>query len=507
MIKSVRKFFPVHRDSTDLSLSAGQRYRFSFNDKRLAHRVDKTIDLLVRRHSQRIDSLSLNRKDSVATYRLLDNDKIDCGELINYCCNPPAEKVIDNELLVLGDGSTLNVNLNGHGARASWAKQHSCLVNSKVAGFQFMAGLVVDQQSHDIIGLSDLMLYDSPRDLRSQKKRHGERRERLKLPLEERESGSWTILADNSIASLPGAKRITFVFDREADSYENMTHLMQKTGGDFIIRQKYNRKASEVNKDKEATLSDLLEGQQWVGEQHIKLAALNHYNTHKRKKRLRKKRKAKLKIRYIHLDVAVPKDYYKFHHDRPVMKEPLYLVEVLEDESTVPAGEKPVHWKMWTTWKVEDIKTAWQVVDAYRARWNVEQLFRLLKTDGINLEDSQLNHPDRIKRLLIMSTKASVNALKLVQARSGEHFTAISEMFSEEEQGVLKKLNGEVSTKGSSVHNPHAGNSLAFAAWIIARLGGWNGYESQRPPGPIKMHRGLKRFYEITKWKKLFEEE
>ncbi|MGA8447201.1 MAG: hypothetical protein WB766_18710, partial [Roseiarcus sp.] len=37
--------------------------------------------------------------------------------------------------------------------------------------------------------------------------------------------------------------------------------------------------------------------------------------------------------------------------------------------------------------------------------------------------------------------------------------------------------------------NPHPPGSLAFAAWVFARLGGWTGYYGK--PGPIVMLRGL----------------
>tara|TARA_R110002124_G_scaffold121037_4_gene279343 strand:+ start:149 stop:814 length:666 start_codon:yes stop_codon:yes gene_type:complete len=39
-------------------------------------------------------------------------------------------------------------------------------------------------------------------------------------------------------------------------------------------------------------------------------------------------------------------------------------------------------------------------------------------------------------------------------------------------------------------------NTLAFAAWVIARLAGWSGYKSQRPAGPIDFLIGLQRFDE-----------
>ena len=44
--------------------------------------------------------------------------------------------------------------------------------------------------------------------------------------------------------------------------------------------------------------------------------------------------------------------------------------------------------------------------------------------------------------------------------------------------------------------NPHSPRTLAWAAWIIARLGGWDGYPRTKP-GPITMANGLKTFQAI----------
>jgi hypothetical protein len=38
---------------------------------------------------------------------------------------------------------------------------------------------------------------------------------------------------------------------------------------------------------------------------------------------------------------------------------------------------------------------------------------------------------------------------------------------------------------------------LKWASWIIARLGGWKGYDSKGKPGIIVLKRGLDRFYDI----------
>ena len=43
--------------------------------------------------------------------------------------------------------------------------------------------------------------------------------------------------------------------------------------------------------------------------------------------------------------------------------------------------------------------------------------------------------------------------------------------------------------------NPHPPGSLAFAAWVCARLGGWTGYYGK--PGPVVMLKGLYEFRAI----------
>jgi hypothetical protein len=49
---------------------------------------------------------------------------------------------------------------------------------------------------------------------------------------------------------------------------------------------------------------------------------------------------------------------------------------------------------------------------------------------------------------------------------------------------------------GRKITNPSG--TLAWAAWIIARLGGWkSSSKSESPPGPLTMRRGLAQFDRI----------
>ena len=46
--------------------------------------------------------------------------------------------------------------------------------------------------------------------------------------------------------------------------------------------------------------------------------------------------------------------------------------------------------------------------------------------------------------------------------------------------------------------NLHERRSFAWAAWLVARRGGWDGYPKSRKPGPITMRRGYEIFQSIV---------
>lgn len=62
----------------------------------------------------------------------------------------------------------------------------------------------------------------------------------------------------------------------------------------------------------------------------------------------------------------------------------------------------------------------------------------------------------------------------------------------------ITALNREIEAKSKRLKNPHPSDSLAWAAWIIGRLGGWDGYPSSKPPGPITMKHGLEYFHAVA---------
>ena len=81
-----------------------------------------------------------------------------------------------------------------------------------------------------------------------------------------------------------------------------------------------------------------------------------------------------------------------------------------------------------------------------------------------------------------------------MQARNGGEELPAEFVFSGEEIDVLTAINKKLKGRTELQKNHHPERTLAWAAWIIAKLGGWMGYASHKPPGPITFHRGMARF-------------
>jgi hypothetical protein len=67
--------------------------------------------------------------------------------------------------------------------------------------------------------------------------------------------------------------------------------------------------------------------------------------------------------------------------------------------------------------------------------------------------------------------------------------------FEPDDQPVLEALSSQLEGATTKQKNPHQKGTLAFAAWVIARLGGWTAYYGK--PGPKVMRIGLEAFRRI----------
>ena len=123
-------------------------------------------------------------------------------------------------------------------------------------------------------------------------------------------------------------------------------------------------------------------------------------------------------------------------------------------------------------------------------------MFRTLKSKGLKIALSQLDEYGKLKKITFLALTAAVKVMQSLKAREGKTQQPASVVFTEQEQTFMTRLNRQAEGRTEKLKTPYLPDSLAFASWVIARLAGWSGYQSQRPTGPIDMLIGLQRFNE-----------
>jgi hypothetical protein len=139
---------------------------------------------------------------------------------------------------------------------------------------------------------------------------------------------------------------------------------------------------------------------------------------------------------------------------------------------------------------------ALQVIKWYCWRWRIEQLFATLKMAGLAIEASQLESIAAIQRLTILALSVAVRTLQMVEGRDNPDIPA-SVAFCEHQQQCLTQLAPTLEGRTQKQQNPYPLHTLPWATWLIARLGGWSAYRSQRPPGMPTLVHGLQQFEAI----------
>jgi len=160
-------------------------------------------------------------------------------------------------------------------------------------------------------------------------------------------------------------------------------------------------------------------------------------------------------------------------------------------EINPPANQEPLHWRLLTSLEVGDAEAACEIVRLYRLRWRIEEVFRALKSDGMRLEETQMHQAARLFKLAVVGLAAACRTIQLVDARNGSARPA-TDVIDAALLSVAEAIGPTLEGKTERQKNPHPPHSLAWLAWIIARLGGWNCY--YKPPGPKTMRAGWGQF-------------
>ena len=395
--------------------------------------------------------------------RFLRNQSVSAEEISLHAAQGTAARVKGRDILVVQDTSELALGAkrardNGYGPIGK---------GGGLGGLLLHAALALDRGTGALLGLTHADVWN-----REGGERVSPKRERL---IADKESRRWLDVSARASEMLAAAKSITVVSDRDSDIYDYFAK--RPSNVNLIVRACQNRRI--VADAEGALLFSFIDGSAEKGRFVANIPAAPG----------RKERMAKLAVRFSIVEFRRPR------HVTRALPEAISVTLVDVREVSAPAGTEPIHWRLLTTVKATKLSEARKIIDCYRMRWNIEEFFRTLKTAGFNIEQADISEPRVMINFVAAATVAAVTIMQLVKARDGTTHQPLTEAFEAGDQALLESISSKLAGATKRQQNPHPSGSLAFAAWAIARLGGWDGYYGK--PGPKVMRRGLDDFRRI----------
>ena len=398
----------------------------------------------------RVRRLGRTRAGEIRITRFLRNPAVRVSEIVEAAAARTCKRVGGRHVLAIQDTTTVRGEAKGR-----------CIALHPV--------IAVDAVDATLLGLIDARFFI---------RKGGQRKKRKAKVFKKKESCRWLEGAESAAAlAVAGAAQVTVVADREGDIYEDFACKPESV--EVLIRAGQDRRLVDGSLlfTKAGTLPE-------AGRMTVQLAAAPG----------RPAREAVLALRFCEVEIA-----------RPVSRGPTAEIKALPSSVTLrlvearechpPSGAPAAHWRLLTTHNVGDVADARRIVGFYRERWTIEQLFRTLKTQGFDVEALRLADGGPFENLVAASVVAAVTVLQLVRERDGMGKRPLEDALDADDRPALEAVCTTLEGKTARQKNPHARGSLAFAAWVFARLGGWTGYYGK--PGPVVMLSGLVQFHAI----------
>ncbi|WP_175108563.1 IS4 family transposase, partial [Pararobbsia alpina] len=257
-------------------------------------------------------------------------------------------------------------------------------------------------------------------------------------------------------AALLPQTRLVYVTDREGDIAALMARADELgQPADWLIRSQYNRNLGETGK-----LWDRVGASQALGEITFILPGRAGQKAREVKQELRAQR---VKL--------------------PGQAGPTVTC-VVAQEVSAPAGVTPVVWRLLTNREAPDTHAVIELIDWYRARWEIEMFFHVLKT-GCKVEALQLSHMDRVERALVLYMVVAWRIARLMRlGRTCPELDASLFFDADEIRGAY------LLAKKARPKTPVTLNQMIR---LVASLGGFLGRKSDGEPGAKTIWIGMQR--------------
>jgi hypothetical protein len=433
------------------------RGKAALGDARRDERAAWMLERIVATGSLKPREFGGERSREMAAHRLLSSDDFEPTALLTPHVARTAAACKGRRVVAAQDTTEINFDRSRRPAAGLGPTG-----NTDIRGFFIHPVVAIDVEDEALLGVAGARIWTRGEDATP---------DHRGISFDRKESRRWLEGAEIAARHLaPVATQVVMVADREGDIYPMFARRPEAV--DLVVRATHDRVLTEGG-----TLFAVAAAWQALGTAEVKVAP---------KRPGDKGRTAQVAIKAGTVTVKRPKS-------APDRREPatltLGLVEVREDMAPKGAG-KPLIWHLLTTLPVATLAEAQEVVRLYRLRWRIEEVFRIMKSDGLDIEDSQLETAGRLLNLSALALVAAARTIQLVDARDGSTRPA-TDVIAPEDIEAAAAVSATLEGATERQKNPHEKGSLAWLSWIAARLGGWNCY--YKPPGPKTMARGLDR--------------
>jgi hypothetical protein len=392
--------------------------------------------------------------ETMAAYRFFDNDKVEWHAILEPHWQQTQERMQAHRV-VLCVQDTTELDFNGQGAIGlgplTYEAQRGMFVHPTYA--------VTPQR--EPLGILDAWMW-----AREKKDESGKRGG-------PKESVRWIEGYERIAEMAPGlpSTRLVYVADREADLMALMERAQALgTPADWLVRAAHNRCLPEGDKLWERTTQGEAVGQ----------IAFMMASRHGVKAR------------------TVRQHLWMQRVELRASKGPCIAATCLvAREFDAPAGVKPIEWRLLTNRTASTLEEALELIEWYRARWEVEILFNILK-NACRVEALQLGTIERLERALALFLVVAWRVAYLMRLGRTCPDLDAHLFFDPDEIRAAYLL-----TKTRAPAQPKLNEVLR----LIARLGGFLGRKGDGEPGTKTIWLGLREVHVVAKTLRLLRED
>lgn len=444
------------------------------HDKRLKRRLKLMVDAAEKNPGASLPKQAGSPAELEGTYRFIENDQISPETILDSHVHCTVERC-ERQPFVFVVHDTTKFKFGGEKPRDGLGR----LGSEKSHGFygHFSIGISPTGEPLGTLGLYAWQRGGKP---------SGSKKSQSQSQSDpDRESLRWIDSALHTGELLYDKVDAVHVMDREGDSWELLAFLLD-ANQHFVIRLCHDRRLEPGRCEPQTPkLFESLSNSSFFFERQVALSDRNkRSNNFPRSYSARAGRLAHLEVRAGNHEVFIGNNASK--HLPPSLN--LNFVEVREINP--PGDEEPVIWRLVTTEPIDTEEQVAAIVDAYRTRWVIEELFKALKT-GCRYQQHQLESSHSLLILLAIETAIAWRMLLARWLAHNDPEAPGTHILNETQLRLIELL-----AKQNNRKFP-AKPAVKHVLYEIAVLGGH--IKNNGPPGWLVLRRGFDELLSIER--------